>query len=71
MHFSGQVRRKVMNLQTIKKIAKEKGVRVGNMKKENIIKAIQRAEGNFDCFGTAKAGVCDQLNCLWRDDCLK
>lgn len=60
-----------MNLQKIKEIAKEKGVRVGNMKKENIIRAIQRAEGNSDCFGTATAGVCDQLNCLWRDDCLK
>jgi hypothetical protein len=60
-----------MTLKEVKKIAKEKGVRVGNMKKDNIIRAIQRAEGNFACFGTATAGVCDQLNCLWRDDCLK
>jgi len=60
-----------MTLKQVKEIAKEKGVRVGNMKKENIIRAIQRTEGNFDCFGTATAGVCDQLNCLWRDDCLK
>ena len=60
-----------MNLKQVKEIAKEKGVKVGNMKKENIIRAIQRTEGNFDCFGSATAGVCDQLNCLWRDDCLK
>jgi len=60
-----------MTLKQVKEIAKEKGVRVGNMKKENIIRAIQRTEGNFDCFGSATAGVCDQLNCLWRDDCLK
>jgi hypothetical protein len=60
-----------MTLKQVKEIAKEKGVKVGNMKKENIIRAIQRTEGNFDCFGTATAGVCDQLNCLWRDDCLK
>ena len=59
-----------MNLKQTKEIAKEKGIKAGNMKKENIIRAIQRAEGNFDCFGTAAAGVCDQLNCLWRDDCL-
>ena len=59
-----------MNFKQIKEIAKEKGIKAGNMKKENIIRAIQRAEGNFDCFGTATAGVCDQLNCLWRDDCL-
>jgi hypothetical protein len=60
-----------MTLKQVKEIAKEKGVKVGNMKKENIIRAIQCTEGNFDCFGTATAGVCDQLNCLWRDDCLK
>jgi hypothetical protein len=60
-----------MTMKQIKDIAKEKGVKVGNMKKDNIIRAIQRAEGNFDCFGTAVAGVCDQLNCVWKDDCLK
>ncbi len=59
-----------MTLKQIKDMAKTKGIRVGNMKKENIIRAIQRAEGNFDCFGTAVNGFCDQLNCLWREDCL-
>ncbi|MBI5188906.1 MAG: SAP domain-containing protein [Nitrospirae bacterium] len=60
-----------MNLKQVKEIAKEKGVKVGNMKKEEIIRAIQRAEGNFDCFGTAIAGICDQSGCLWWNDCLK
>lgn len=60
-----------MTVKQIKEIAKAKGIKVGNMKKENIIRAIQRAEGNFDCFGTATAGICDQYNCLWREDCLK
>lgn len=60
-----------MNLKQVKEIAKEKGVKVGNMKKEEIIRAIQRAEGNFDCFGTAIAGMCDQADCLWWNDCLK
>jgi len=59
-----------MTIKEIKAIARGKGVRVGNMKKENIIRAIQRSEGNFECFGTASAGVCDQTNCLWRADCL-
>jgi hypothetical protein len=59
-----------MTLKKMKEIAKDKGIRVGNMKKENIIRSIQRAEGNFDCFGTATSGVCDQTNCLWRKDCL-
>ncbi len=60
-----------MTIKQIKENAKSKGIKVGNMKKENIIRAIQRAEGNFDCFGTASAGVCDQINCLWKEDCLK
>jgi len=61
-----------MTVKQIKEIAKKKGVKVvGNMKKDDIIRNIQRAEGNVDCFGSANAGVCDQLNCLWRKDCLK
>jgi len=59
-----------MTLKQIKEIAKERGVKAGNMKKENIIRSIQRAEGNFDCFGTASSGYCDQTDCLWRNDCL-
>jgi len=60
-----------MTLKEVKDIAKQKNIRVGNMKKETIIRAIQRAEGNFECFGTATAGLCDQANCLWREDCLR
>jgi hypothetical protein len=61
-----------MTIKQVKEIAKKKGVKVGEgMKMENIIRAIQRAEGNFECFGTATAGVCNQINCLWMEDCLK
>ena len=60
-----------MTLKQVKDTAKTKGIKVGNMKKENIIRTIQKAEGNFDCFGTAIAGECDQMNCIWRGDCLK
>ncbi|OGW36673.1 MAG: SAP domain-containing protein [Nitrospirae bacterium RBG_13_39_12] len=60
-----------MTIKQIKTIAKEKGVKVGNMDKGNIIRAIQRAEGHFDCFGSATAGVCDQINCIWMEDCLR
>jgi hypothetical protein len=60
-----------MNLKEIKDMAKSQGIKAGNMKKENIIRSIQRAEGNFDCFGSAIAGECDQMNCIWRGDCLK
>ncbi len=60
----------IMRPQEIKAIAKTNGVRVDNMKKENIIKAIQRTEGNTDCFATGKANECGQTNCLWRQDCV-
>jgi hypothetical protein len=60
-----------MNLKDIKDMAKSQGLKVGNMKKENIIRSIQRAEGNFDCFGSAITGECNQMNCIWRGDCLK
>jgi hypothetical protein len=32
------------------------------------IRFVQRAEGNFDCFGTAD-GYCDQWECTWRSEC--
>lgn len=59
-----------MNLTQVKDIAKSKGINIGKMKKAEIIKTIQKAEGNFDCFGTATNGYCDQYRCLWRADCL-
>jgi hypothetical protein len=59
-----------MNLEQVKDIAKSKGINPVKMKKAEIIKTIQRAEGNFDCFGTATDGYCDQQDCMWRTDCL-
>lgn len=34
------------------------------------IRKRQRAEGNFDCFGKATAGYCDQVNCAYYSECL-
>lgn len=60
-----------MNLKEIKTIARKNGVKAGNMRKDDIIRSIQRAEGNFDCFGTGISSNCSQYDCLWREDCLK
>ena len=60
-----------MNLQEIKKIAKAKGIKTGNLKKTELVHTIQRAEGNFDCYCSATSGFCDQMNCLWRKDCIE
>jgi hypothetical protein len=40
------------------------------LSKAELIRRVQKAEGNFDCYGTAK-DFCDQLQCSFREDCLK
>ena len=53
--------------------AQAKALRMKNtfgLSKVELIRRIQKAEGNFDCFGTAK-GYCDQLQCSFREDCLR
>lgn len=34
------------------------------------VRTRQLNEGNFDCFGRAAAGYCDQGNCYYRAECL-
>ncbi len=58
-----------MELRKIRKIAKRMGVRTWGVDKPDLVRSIQRKEGNFDCFGSAVEGVCDQAGCLWREDC--
>jgi hypothetical protein len=58
-----------MKMDEIKEIAKKHGIKPGKMKKADLIRAIQQAEGNEACFETGKADVCGQDSCLWRGDC--
>jgi hypothetical protein len=58
-----------MNVQEIRQIATQVGVKPGKMNKTLLVRTIQRQEGNFDCFASAIDGQCDQDNCLWRKDC--
>ena len=59
-----------MRMGKIKQMAKSLGLRISpEMKKPEVIKAIQRKEGNFDCFGTV-VDYCDQEKCLFREDYL-
>ena len=60
-----------MKIQAIGTIAKKMGVKVESQDKIELIRSIQRAEGNNDCFATPHVNECNQLNCLWREDCLK
>lgn len=58
-----------MKLQDIRAIAKQHHIHHGGLSKAELIHQIQLQEGNFDCFGSACGGICDQAGCLWREDC--
>lgn len=60
-----------MNMQEVRAIAKSHQIDAIGMSKVDIVHTIQREEGNFDCFATAYDGVCDQGNCMWREDCFE
>ena len=60
-----------MKICIIMEIAKKKGVDVVTMNKTELIRAIQRAEGYSECFGTKKINQCEQIDCLWRGDCVR
>ncbi len=56
-------------MQEIRALAKSLGINSFGKSKVDLIKEIQRKEGNFDCFGTA-TDFCDQVECLFRSSCL-
>jgi hypothetical protein len=58
-----------MKIDDIKIIAKNHDIKVGKMKKTELVRSIQAAEGNFQCFETGQKESCGQLDCLWRADC--
>jgi hypothetical protein len=60
-----------MRIQEIRELAKGKGIGVGKLKKTELVRAIQRAEGYSDCFATPYVHECNQHHCLWREDCMK
>ena len=59
-----------MKMQELREKAKEFGLKTGRMKKVDLIRAIQSEEGNTPCFKTTDTS-CDQVDCLWRNDCFK
>jgi hypothetical protein len=58
-----------MKLEEIKEIAKKHDIKAGKMKKAELVRAVQLAEGSNACFETGQATVCGQEECLWRSDC--
>jgi hypothetical protein len=67
----GNERREIeLKYSKIQKMAKNMGINTYQMKKNDVILAIQRAENNIECFGTVRVDYCQELSCLWREDCV-
>lgn len=58
-----------MKMNELRGLAKGLGIKSLGKNKADLIKQIQRKQGNFDCFGSA-VDYCDQSNCLFRSSCL-
>ncbi|MBI4776021.1 MAG: Rho termination factor N-terminal domain-containing protein [Deltaproteobacteria bacterium] len=60
-----------MKFNDIRKKAKELNINTYRMKKTDMIRSIQRAENNPECYGTPRVKDCNEERCLWRPDCLE
>lgn len=58
-----------MKREEIKSIAQLYGIKVNGIKRAELVRAIQRAEGNEQCFETDNSATCGQIGCSWREDC--
>ena len=58
-----------MKMQEVRVKAKALGIKAKNTSKADLIRMIQRAEGNFDCFGKA-GNYCSQVECCFYRLCL-
>ena len=58
-----------MKVQEIKEIAQRMNIHCGKMKKGELIRLIQRKEGNAECFDSGQSARCGRHGCLWAEDC--
>jgi hypothetical protein len=58
-----------MKMTDIRATAKAKGLNPVGKNKEALIREIQRAEKNRDCFNRGESKTCSQTLCTWRSDC--
>jgi hypothetical protein len=58
-----------MKLEEIKELAKQHNIKVGKMKRTDLVRSIQQAENNDVCFETGVAKECGQHSCSWREVC--
>ncbi len=59
-----------MTFNEIRKMAGGMGINTYRMKKADLVRRIQQAENNIECYGTERVAYCNEHECLWRNDCL-
>ena len=64
------VKNRPLTMGQIKQKALSVGVQPGKMKKTELIRSIQKAEGYTPCFGTSNE-QCPYTDCCFMADCLK
>lgn len=61
-----------MNLQEIRNKAADLQLHgIAKLRKGDLIRIIQKTEGNNPCFGAEWRQSCTEIDCCWREDCLK
>lgn len=59
-----------MSVEEVCPIASQHCANLGRLIRIELIKALQIDEGPSDCFSSTHNGICDQLNCFWREGCM-
>ena len=60
-----------MKVQEVREIAKQRGIKApAAVKKADLIRSVQQAEGNDVCFDSGRSESCGQQACQWREDCV-
>jgi hypothetical protein len=59
-----------MKMTDVQKKARALGIKPGKLRKADLIRTIQAAEGNSQCYQSGLEN-CDQADCCWRSDCIK
>jgi len=49
--------------------AKGLGINSFGKNRDTLVREIQRAEGNRDCYNRGESATCGQTACAWRTDC--
>lgn len=58
-----------MKMTDVRSQAKKLGINSFGKKKDTLIREVQKAEGNRDCFSRGESASCGQAGCTWRPDC--